>query len=73
MPLIGSQQTVGVLGVRPDDLERFRDPEQRRLLETCSSLIALSIERDQSVLEAQDEESNANRAVAKLLVEFGLT
>ena len=52
VPLIGSQQTVGVLGVRPDALERFRDPEQRRLLETCSSLIALSIERDQSVLEA---------------------
>ena len=32
---------------------RFLDPEQRRLLETCASLIALSIERDESVLEAQ--------------------
>src|SRR5262249_51981457 len=29
------------------------DPDQRHLLETCASLIALSIERDQSVLEAQ--------------------
>jgi two-component system sensor histidine kinase KdpD len=53
VPLIGSQQTVGALGVRPADANLFRDPEQRRLLETCASLIALSIERDQSVLEAQ--------------------
>src|SRR5262249_11248774 len=53
VPLIGSQRTVGALGVRPDDSQRFLDPEQRRLLETCGSLIALSIERDQSVLEAQ--------------------
>ncbi len=53
MPLIGSQQTVGALGVRPEELGRFLDPEQRRLLETCASLIALSIERDRSVLEAQ--------------------
>ena len=30
------------------------DPEQRRLLETCASLIALSLERDQSVLEAHE-------------------
>ena len=53
LPLVGSQQTVGALGVRPQDLGRFLDPEQRRLLETCASLIALSIERDRSVLEAQ--------------------
>src|SRR5262245_14604206 len=53
VPLTGSQRTVGAVGVRPDDPQRFLDPEQRRLLETCASLIALSIERDQSVLEAQ--------------------
>ena len=53
VPLVGSQRTIGALGVRPTDMGRFRDPEQRRLLETCASLIALSIERDQSVLEAQ--------------------
>ena len=54
VPLIGSQRTVGALGVKPQDAERFLDPEQRRLLETCASFIALSIERDQSVLEAQE-------------------
>src|SRR5262249_2252636 len=50
--LIGSQRTVGALGVKPGDFQRFLDPEQRRLLETCASLIALSLERDQSVLDA---------------------
>jgi two-component system sensor histidine kinase KdpD len=53
VPLIGSQRTVGALGVKPGDKQRFLDPEQRRLLETCASLIALSIERDESVLAAQ--------------------
>lgn len=52
VPLIGSQRTVGTLGVRPVDAQRFQDPEQRRFLETCASLIALSLERDQSTLEA---------------------
>ena len=56
VPLTGSQRTVGAVGVRPEDAMRFLDPEQRRLLETCASLIALSIERDQSVLEAQQSE-----------------
>jgi two-component system sensor histidine kinase KdpD len=54
VPLVGSQQTVGALGVRSDDPGRFLDPEQRRLLETCASLVALAIERDRSVLEAHE-------------------
>jgi two-component system sensor histidine kinase KdpD len=53
VPLIGSQRIVGALGVRPGDADRFLDPDQRRLLETCASLIALSIERDESLLAAQ--------------------
>ena len=54
MPLAGSQQVVGALGVAPKDKDRFVDPEQVRLLETCGSLIALSIERDQSMLQAHE-------------------
>jgi two-component system sensor histidine kinase KdpD len=54
VPLVGSQRTVGAVGVKANDPERFLDPEQRRLLETCASLIALSLERDQSVLEAHE-------------------
>lgn len=53
VPLVGSRQTVGAIGVKPEEAGRFFDPEQRRLLETCASLIALAIERDQSVLDAQ--------------------
>jgi two-component system, OmpR family, sensor histidine kinase KdpD len=52
VPLVGSQRTVGALGVRPRKFDRLRDPDQRRLLESCASLIALAIERDESVLEA---------------------
>jgi two-component system sensor histidine kinase KdpD len=54
VPLAGSQSVVGSLGVSPKEKERVLDPEQIRLLETCGSLIALSIERDQSVLQAHE-------------------
>jgi two-component system sensor histidine kinase KdpD len=54
VPLAGSQQIVGALGVAPKDPNRFLDPEQVRLLETCGSLIALSIERDHSMLQAHE-------------------
>ncbi|MCI0741859.1 MAG: sensor histidine kinase KdpD [Gemmataceae bacterium] len=52
VPLTGSQRTIGALGVRPKDHQQILDPDQRRLLETCASLIALSLERDQSVQES---------------------
>lgn len=54
LPLIGSQRTVGTLGVCSSNSQRLLDPEQRRLLTTCASLIALAIERDWSLVEAQD-------------------
>lgn len=54
LPLIGSQRTVGAIGVHCADENRLLDPEQRRLLITCASLIALSIERDWSLVEAQE-------------------
>ena len=54
VPLAGSQQIVGALALRPKDKDRFLDPDQVRLLETCGSLIALSIERDQSMLQAHE-------------------
>lgn len=54
LPLTGSQHVVGVLGIRPDPPTRFADPGERRMLESCANLVALSLERDFSVLEAQD-------------------
>ncbi|MCE9554345.1 MAG: sensor histidine kinase KdpD [Planctomycetes bacterium] len=59
VPLIGSQRTIGALGIKPHDPGRLLDPEQRRLLESCASLIALSIERDQSVLSAEESQLQA--------------
>jgi two-component system sensor histidine kinase KdpD len=59
VPMTGSQRTVGALGVKPTDADRFLDPEQRRLLETCASLIALAVERDQSLLEAHEAQLEA--------------
>jgi two-component system sensor histidine kinase KdpD len=59
VPLVGSQRTVGALGVRPHDAARLLDPDERRLLQTCASLIALAIERDQSVLEAHEAQLQA--------------
>lgn len=56
VPLVGSQRAVGALGVRPKDSSRFLDPDQRRLLESCASLIALAIERDESVLDAHQSQ-----------------
>jgi two-component system sensor histidine kinase KdpD len=56
VPMIGSRQTVGAIGVRPQDSTRFLDPEQQRLLETCASLIALSLDRDESVLKAHQSQ-----------------
>ena len=53
VPLVGSQHIVGAVGVRSKDAPHSFDGEQQRLLETCASLIALSIERDESLLEAQ--------------------
>ena len=53
VPLVGSQQSMGAIGVKPNDFAQLLDPEQMYLLETCASLIALAIERDQSILDTQ--------------------
>jgi len=56
IPLIGSQSTLGAIGIKPSDAARLQDPGQRHLAETCAGLMALSLERDQSVLEASEAE-----------------
>ena len=53
VPMIGSRQTVGVLAVAPADLQRFASAEECRMLETCANLVALAVERDVSLVEAQ--------------------
>jgi two-component system sensor histidine kinase KdpD len=45
LPLRGTQRTLGVLGVLPSNRRRVLLPEQRHLLETFASQIALAWER----------------------------
>ena len=53
LPLVGPEGTVGVLAIRPSPAERLATPEQRQLLETFASQIALALERDRLAEEAQ--------------------
>jgi two-component system sensor histidine kinase KdpD len=53
-PLVGSRSAMGAIGIKPRDDNRFLDPDQIRLFDTCTSLIALSLERDESMLAAHE-------------------
>ncbi|MCE9546642.1 MAG: DUF4118 domain-containing protein [Planctomycetia bacterium] len=61
LPMIVSQRVVGVLSVESTDPLRCLDPEELRMLETCSNLIATSIERTQAALEAQEAHLQVER------------
>ncbi|WP_248745821.1 two-component system sensor histidine kinase KdpD [Pseudomonas sp. MWU12-2037] len=54
LPLAAPMRVRGVLAVQPRDASRLVVPEQRRLLDTCSSLLAISLERIHYVNVAQD-------------------
>ncbi len=45
LPLKAPMRLRGVLAIEPDQPARLASPEQRRLLETCASLLAISLER----------------------------
>ena len=45
LPLAAPMRLRGVLAVQPEDPSRLAVPEQRRLLDTCASLLAISLER----------------------------
>jgi two-component system sensor histidine kinase KdpD len=47
VPLFGAKAVIGVLAIRPSDLERFLAPEQLHLLETFGNQIAIALERAQ--------------------------
>ena len=52
LPLMGTNQTLGVLAVQPTQRRRLLLPEQRHLLETFAGQIALAIERSQRAEQA---------------------
>jgi two-component system sensor histidine kinase KdpD len=54
LPLSAPMRVRGVLAVQPRDTTRLVVPEQRRLLDTCGSLLAISLERIHYIHVAQD-------------------
>lgn len=46
LPLMASQEMIGVLRVRPSDPERLLEPEQLHLLEACANQVALAVSVD---------------------------
>jgi two-component system sensor histidine kinase KdpD len=51
LPLKTKDVTVGVLGVGPGKVDKFPQPEQRRLLEAFASILALAIARAKDTSE----------------------
>jgi two-component system sensor histidine kinase KdpD len=48
----GANRLIGALGVQPRQAGRFHDAEELRMLEACANLVALSLERDQLMVES---------------------
>ncbi len=69
VPLISSQQPIGVLRIKPKDNTMLFTPEQSHLLESCANQVALAIEVDR--LHEQHKqlelESKTDRIRAALL------
>jgi two-component system, OmpR family, sensor histidine kinase KdpD len=68
LPFIGSEKTVGVLGIFPNDEEQFVDPEQLHILEMFVSQIAMAVEGAQLAAAAIDSESRIENERLKNLV-----
>ena len=54
LPLKAPMRTRGVITLMPNNVEVFDEPEERRLLDACTSQIALALERIHYVEVAQD-------------------
>jgi two-component system, OmpR family, sensor histidine kinase KdpD len=55
-PLIASHGTVGVVGLRPADPQRFEDPTLQQLVETFAGQAALALERSLLAEQTQREQ-----------------
>ncbi len=53
LPLQGSQNIIGVMGLYPNDVQRLQSPDQRYLLETFVGQTALALERARLSEEAE--------------------
>ena len=45
LPLRGTQETIGVMGLRPEGVPHWMEPDQRHLLEAFANQAALALER----------------------------
>jgi two-component system sensor histidine kinase KdpD len=63
IPLAGSKGAVGVLAMRPLGADHFDSPDQRQMLETLASQIALALERDRLAEQAQKLVVQAEAAI----------
>jgi two-component system sensor histidine kinase KdpD len=61
VPLVAARGPVGVLGLVPADPVRFRDVEQRRLLDALATQMALAMERARLVEETHQARVEAER------------
>ncbi|MBI4862905.1 MAG: sensor histidine kinase KdpD [Candidatus Riflebacteria bacterium] len=61
LPLVGQRGKIGVLEVVPQDLGRFEDPTQRRLLEAFASQLAVALDRVLSAEETRRAKLDADR------------
>ena len=59
LPLVASQRTLGALGVKTPEVSRLLAPDQRQLLEACTSQLALALERDQMAVAAHEAQVQA--------------
>lgn len=54
VPIICPRGTVGVLGLKSGEPDKFNAPDQRQILEMAADQLALSIERDRLAEQIQD-------------------
>ncbi|MBI1324701.1 DUF4118 domain-containing protein [bacterium] len=59
VPLSATQATIGAIALRVPDFDRLLDPDSRRLIEACASLLAMALERDHMALDAADSRIQA--------------
>ena len=68
LPFSGSEKTVGVIGIFPDEDKQFEDPEQFHILEMFVSQAALAVEGAQLAAASIDAESRIENERIKNLI-----
>lgn len=61
VPLVASEKALGVMGFRPRVREQLLEPEQRHLLETFSTQLAIALERTAFASQAEAARAESER------------